>query len=279
MLNKDIMIAVLKKDLKQTLSNLQIMLPLVIVPLLFVIILPLVFILVGEMVDLELNPSNKKFLEHLIAGIPPGPVKEELKTFTTLNQQVVYIVLNYLFIPLFLLLPLMVSSIIAASSFAGEKEHKTLETLLYSPIKETELFLAKLLSAFIPSLLLSLTGFVIYGLIIDTVGLDLFKKPVFPSPNWILVILWLIPSSSLLAIGICVLISAKVRGFQEAYQLSGLLVLPFLLLLMGQATGLILLDSLIIFLLGIVLFVVDFVMLRQAALSFNRENLFRTQIF
>jgi ABC-type Na+ efflux pump permease subunit len=41
----------------------------------------------------------------------------------------------------------MVSSVLAADSFAGEKERKTLEALLYTPTTDRELFTAKLLEA------------------------------------------------------------------------------------------------------------------------------------
>ena len=37
--------------------------------------------------------------------------------------------------------------------------------------------------------------------------------------------------------GALVLVSSRVRGFQEAYQLGGLVVLPLVLLLVGQLTG------------------------------------------
>ena len=45
----------------------------------------------------------------------------------------------------------MISSVVAASSFVGEKERKTLESLLYTPIDIASLFWGKLLSAFIPA--------------------------------------------------------------------------------------------------------------------------------
>ena len=40
---------------------------------------------------------------------------------------------GYLLAPLFLIVPLMVSAVLAADAFAGEKERKTLESLLHLP--------------------------------------------------------------------------------------------------------------------------------------------------
>ena len=41
---------------------------------------------------------------------------------------------GYLLAPLFLIVPLMVSAVLAADAFAGEKERKTLERLLHLPL-------------------------------------------------------------------------------------------------------------------------------------------------
>ena len=45
----------------------------------------------------------------------------------------------------FLIVPIMASSVMAASSFVGEKEKHTLETLLYSPLSLRQLFQSKVL--------------------------------------------------------------------------------------------------------------------------------------
>ena len=64
--------------------------------------------------------------------------------------------------PMFLIIPLMVSSVIAADSFAGEKERKTMEALLYSPTTDQELFAAKLLSGWLAAIAVALVGFMLY---------------------------------------------------------------------------------------------------------------------
>ena len=66
-------------------------------------------------------------------------------------KALIVLILVYFFAPFYLILPLMVASVIAADSFAGEKERKTLEALLYTPTTDGELFLAKMLSAWTPA--------------------------------------------------------------------------------------------------------------------------------
>src|SRR3546814_7487172 len=53
----------------------------------------------------------------------------------------------------------MGSAVLAADAVAGEKERKTLESLLHSSIRDRDLFLAKFLSAFLPALAVSWLGF------------------------------------------------------------------------------------------------------------------------
>ena len=49
------------------------------------------------------------------------------------DEQLIVLVNGYLLAPLFLIVPLMVSAVLAADAFAGEKERKTLESLLHLP--------------------------------------------------------------------------------------------------------------------------------------------------
>ena len=60
-----------------------------------------------------------------------GPLLAQ--TFATLSA-------NYMFAPMFLIVPLLISSIIAADSFVGERGAQTLEALLYTPVSDGDLF-------------------------------------------------------------------------------------------------------------------------------------------
>jgi ABC-2 type transport system permease protein len=64
--------------------------------------------------------------------------------------------------PLFMVVPLMVSIVIAADSFAGEKECKTMEAPLYTPTTNQERFVAELLSGWLAAILVAFAGFVLY---------------------------------------------------------------------------------------------------------------------
>ena len=78
-------------------------------------------------------------------------------------EQLILLVNGYLLAPLFLIVPLMVSAVLAADAFAGEKERRTLESLLHLPVSDRDLFVAKLMVSFLPALAVSWLGFVAFA--------------------------------------------------------------------------------------------------------------------
>ena len=148
---------------------------------------------------------------------------------------------GYLLAPLFLIVPLMVSAVLAADAFAGEKERKTLETLLHLPLADRDLFLAKLLSAFVPAWL-SWIGFVCFAIVANAVAWPVMHRIFVPTRLWIVMILWVAPAVAALGLGVMVRVSVRARTTQEANQLGGAVILPLIFLAVGQATGLLLVE-------------------------------------
>jgi len=167
----------------------------------------------------------------------------------------------------------MCSGIMGASSFVGEKEHKTMETLLYTPISMEQLLRAKILGVFIPSFIITLLSFIAFGIIINIGGLIYFGKLIFPDIKWLIIILWISPAINFLSLTLTVMVSAKSKTFQEAQQVSGILVLPVILLLVGQMTGVIMLNNFIMFTAGAVLLIIDYILIKRISSKFIPEKL------
>ena len=72
----------------------------------------------------------------------------------------------------------------------------------------------------------------------------------FPNTMWLVMIFWVVPALPGLGFGVMVLVSARAQGFQDAYQLGGLVMLPMLLLIFGQVSGLMYFSVTVVFLLG-----------------------------
>ena len=155
----------------------------------------------------------------------------------------------------------------------GEKEHKTMETLLYTPISMEQLLRAKILGVFIPSYIITLLSFIAFGIIINIGGFIYFGGLIFPDVKWLIIILWISPAINLLSLTFTVMVSAKSKTFQEAQQVSGILVLPVILVLVGQMTGVIMLNNFIMFTAGAVLLVIDYILIKRISSKFIPEKL------
>lgn len=275
--NRQAIKALVRKDIRAIITSIQLWLPMLIVPLIIGVTMPAILIWLASRVELR-SIGNIGFLLDSLDILSSSGQIPELASMATDNHRIVYYLALYMFAPLFLIIPVMASSILTANSFAGEKERKTLEGLLFTPISMDTLFKGKVLAALIPSILLSWITFLIYGIIANILMYPMFGAMMFPNWNWIILVLWVVPSCSLMVILLNVLISAKVRGFQEAYQLGGLIVLPLLALIAGQASGMLLISPVLLLLIGAALLLISLVLLRLVSLWNSRQQLAESQI-
>ena len=123
--------AVVGKDLLAVRRSKAVMLPMLLVPALLLVVLPA---LVGWAAR-----SSAPDVQGFLNGVP-GDLAEPILRLPK-REQLVVLVNGYLLAPLFLIVPLMVSSVLAADAFAGEKERRTMETLLHLPVSERDLLI------------------------------------------------------------------------------------------------------------------------------------------
>jgi fatty-acid desaturase len=95
----------------------------------------------------------------------------------------------------------------------------------------------------------------------------------FPNLMWIVLTLWVAPAVAGLGLGVTVLVSARAQGFQDAYQMGAIVVLPIILLVVGQATGVMYFSTWLVLLLGLFFWIVDAVLLWFGARTFRRSEL------
>jgi ABC-2 type transport system permease protein len=261
--------AIVRKDLKVVLQNKGVSIPLVALPAIILGVLPA---LAAFAPALESVPgANLSGMKSLLQQMPPG-LQAQLAGYTE-AQTIIVLALVYILAPMYLILPLMVASVIAADSFAGEKERKTLEALLYTPTTDRELLLAKLLSAWVPAVAISWGGFVLYAVVANLAAWSTMGRIFFPTWMWVVLALWVAPAIAGLGLGVTVLISARAQGFQEAYQMGAIVVLPILLLLVGQLTGVMYLSTWLVALLGLGFWAVDATLLWFGSRTFRRSEL------
>ena len=167
----------------------------------------------------------------------------------------------------------MVSAVLAADAFAGEKERKTLESLLHLPVSEREMFFAKLLTAFIPAMAVSWIGFLAFCLVANGVAWPVMHRVFVPTQMWLVMIIWVAPAVATLGLAVMVRVSARARTSQEANQLGGAVILPLIFLAVGQSSGLLLVPLPVALAIGGLIWLVAIWLVRGGAKRFTRDQL------
>ncbi|ADK16753.1 ABC transporter permease subunit [Clostridium ljungdahlii] len=257
--------ALIYKDINEIISSKRVIMPMTIVPIILIVIIPLGIFIGANFIGNDSSMLTK--MAPLLRKLPPeyaayAPAKLLIK-----------VSIDFMFPSYFLIIPIMCSGVIGASSFVGEKEHKTLESLLYTPISMEQLLRAKILGVFVPSYIVTFISFIVFGIICNIGGFIYFGRLIFPDIKWLIIILWISPAINLLSLTFTVMVSAKSETFQEAQQVSGLLVIPVILILVAQMTGILLLNNLVMLIVGGVLLVLDYLLIKRISSKFVPEKL------
>jgi len=268
-MNTRAILAITRKDLKVAVQNKGVILPLIILPLILFVVIPWVIAYaptLAKSTGTSLNNMGE------ILGRMPAGLLHELGGYTP-DQQLTVFALVYMLAPMFLIMPLMVSAILAADSFAGEKERKTLEALLYTPTTDRELFFAKLFGPWSAAIVVTLMSFVIYAIMVNAAGWQSIGRIFFPNWMWIALALWVTPAVAGLGLVVMVFASARAQGFQDAYQTGSMVVLPVILLMVGQISGVMYFSLGVVMIVGLVIWLIDAVLLWFASKGFRRNEL------
>ena len=234
------------------------------VPLALTIVLPSIIVFVTVLV-----PESASDFQKLLDMLPVPAVEHNQQ------QMILGLVLNKIMPAFFLMIPVMASSVMAVSSFVGEKEKHTLETLLYSPLSLKQLFQSKILAGFSVGMMVSYISFAAMMLVLEIEMLFLTGNALMPDISWLIILLFIAPAISLIAIAVTVRGSAKAQTMEEAQQRAVFLIFPILALIIGQFTGVILINSGLLLGLGMVLVALDVWLMRGAARKFTYERLLK----
>ncbi len=255
------MSAIIRKDFRGVSANRRLFSSLLILPLLLVVVMPSIFI-----VMIHLMPDDPDTAK-LLAIMPASARLSSMEL--TLSGMVV----NYVLPAFFLMIPISTASIMAASAFVGEKERHTLETLLYCPLTLAQIFRAKVMASFLLSMLVSLISLAAMFAVVETEAVFLMGTLLVPSISWAVVILLVSPAISLIAITLIVRGSAKAQSVEESQQSAVFLIVPLILLIVGQFSGILLLNVWLLLGLGLACAAVAALLLKTAMGKFSYERL------
>jgi ABC-type Na+ efflux pump permease subunit len=176
------------------------------------------------------------------------------------------------FLPLLVLAPVAASMSVAAYTVIGEKQARSLEPLLATPITTPEFLSAKVLGALMPSLALTVASYVIYA-----AGIVVFAEPrvvrILLTPRSLALVFVLGPLAALAALQLAVCVSSRVNDARSAQQIGALIIVPLAGLLVAQLTGAVVLTPPTIGGIAATLLVANAVLMVVGVRLFDRETI------
>jgi ABC-2 type transport system permease protein len=259
------MLALLRKELADERQNLALFVPSLLVAV-FAILLPVfVAIVVPYATGERLSDSSDFEIALELYRTQPGA--RDLDPDAAIQAY-----LFQFFAVMLVLIPVTSSMSLAAYSVVGEKQARSLEPLLVTPITTFELLGAKVLGAFIPSIVLSAASYIVYVLIAaifarpGVAGLLLGARP-------LATVFVLGPLAALAALQMAVCVSSRVNDARTAQQIGVLVILPIPGLLIGQLFGALTLSVQVIAAIALGLLAVNAALMWIAIALFDRETI------
>jgi uncharacterized membrane protein SpoIIM required for sporulation/ABC-type transport system involved in multi-copper enzyme maturation permease subunit len=126
--------------------------------------------------------------------------------------------------------PISISLVIALETFVGEKERRSLEPLLSTPLTNTELYIGKMLAAMLPPLVSSYGGMAVY-----LTSLLFGELAWRPQPMLIVQIILLTTVQALVMITGAVVVSSQTTSTRAANLLASFIIIPMALIIQGES--------------------------------------------
>jgi ABC-2 type transport system permease protein len=259
------MLALLRKELADERQNLGLFVPSLIVAVVAILLPVFVAIVVPNATGERLSDSSDFEIAVELYRSQPG-------TRTLDPEAAIQAYLFQFFAVMLVLIPVTSSMSLAAYSVVGEKQARTLEPLLVTPITTFELLGAKVLGAFLPSIALTAVSYIVYVLM--TV---IFARPgvagILLGARSIATVFVLGPLAALAALQMAVCVSSRVNDARTAQQIGVLVILPIPGLLVGQLFGALTLSVPVIASIALGLLAINAGLIWLAIALFDRETI------
>lgn len=163
--------------------------------------------------------------------------------------------------------PMSFSLVIALETFVGEKERKSLEPLLATPLTNTQLYVGKVLAAIIPPMATSYLGILVY-----LIGLAIFVDWFIPLAVMVQIIS-LSTIQGVIMVASAVIVSSQTTSVRAANLLASFIIVPTAMLLQFESIVLFWGNYSGLWWLVLALLVTAAILVRMGIQIFNREEL------
>jgi ABC-2 type transport system permease protein len=175
------------------------------------------------------------------------------------------------FMLMFMMTPLIIPVNIAAFSIVGEKTTRSLEPLLATPITTLELLAGKNLAATIPAVGATWLGFALFVVGAAIVSSSRRLVGALLDPLWLIAVFVVGPLLTVLSVNVSIMVSSRVNDPRVAEQLSAVVILPLLLLFVGQLAGFLIINRAMVLVMAGLLVLLDAGLIVLAERTFQRE--------
>ena len=257
---------VLGKEWRGLFSNPSTSLMVTLLPLLILVQVLAVIYLLVRFIPAESFSSSilQNGLDRLRISLP------SLAGLSLADQFLVYFLLQ---LPVYLLLvPMMVSNVLCTFSVVEEKQTRTLEPLLATPVRTWELLLGKALSGTLPAIVMSwvAAAMAVGGMAIIGAA---HLLPFLLAPYWLISLLLVAPLVTFISFLLGIIGSSRASDPKSAQGWTLPMVLPVLAWVAIQVLGYIPLTVGALLVAGAIFLVVSILLLRAAVLLFKRESI------
>ncbi|MFV0525710.1 MAG: ABC transporter permease subunit [Acidimicrobiales bacterium] len=231
-MNRDRVLTVARIELQQLSQAKDFWLPMLLLGSLFYVVVPTILLLsITRIGSVEVVSRVSDALEAL-----PEAARSQIRGDSP-EGQTGYALAVFLFAPVAVIVPLTISTAVGAATIVGERERGTGEFLAHSPASAREIYLGKLIASLIPGYLTVAVGFGAYSVIVNLLVGPSAGGWFFPTAQWWVMILWVLPPFLAICLSLVLRLSARVSSTAAAQQASGLVSLPLIMIAYSQATG------------------------------------------
>jgi len=195
-----------------------------------------------------------------------GAIRSFLLTYGGQN-----VIISDRLVPFFLMIvgffPISFSLVVALETFVGERERKSIEALLCTPLTNGQLYLGKMLAAMLPPL-----GAAYLGIVVYLVGLYVFRGW-STSPLLLLQIVLLTTCEAVVMVSGAVVISSQTTSTRAANLLASFIIVPMALVVQAESFIMFQGNYSLLWAFIAALVVVDLLLARMGLHLFDREQL------
>jgi len=258
--------AIVGKELRELRSNPSVVLPVAILVTLCLTVPFLTLVVIPEVTgdSLAADRTLRQIVERAAETSPRlSALSVETAVEAFMYQQ---------FLLLFLVAPVVGAVSLAAYSVVGEKQGRTLEPLLATPLTTAELLVAKVVAAFVPSMVIEVAGlFLYFGLV------ALLASPGVPAvlvnARSLVLVCVVGPLGALAALQTTIAVSSRVNDPRSAQQIAVLVVVPLFVLTIGQIAGAFVLTVPVLLLIAAALAIAWMLLILLSMALFERETI------